>query len=98
VFPYKERYLERLFYKEAGTIPYRFICLVKFNYVIIELQAGDFRSFNQFLQNYNYHDHFHFEKDFEIKIGQSIKSYNHEFNPLLTKGLARVYNKLPKIE
>jgi AraC-like DNA-binding protein len=44
VFPYSERSLERIFHKEVGATPYRFICLVRFNYIIRALEKNEHES------------------------------------------------------
>lgn len=92
VFPYSERSIERMFYKEVGASPYRFICLVRFNYIIRELEKKEHNSLNQLIEQYDYYDQSHFEKDFQKFLGQSIKEYKNDNNPLLTNGLARAYN------
>lgn len=92
-FAYSQRSLSRLFYREVGATPYRFLCLVRFNYVIRELEKKDSKSLQDLIYEYNYFDHSHFEKDFKKFLGQSIKSYKSVYNPLLTKGLDRVYKK-----
>ena len=93
VFPYSERTLERLFHKEVGASPYRFICLVRFNHIIRELQKNEHDSLAQLIEQYNYFDQSHFEKDFKKFLGQSIKEYKNDNNPLLKKGLSRAYIK-----
>lgn len=93
VFPYSERSLERMFHKEVGASPYRFICLVRFNYIIRELEKNKYESLTQLVEQYDYYDQSHFEKDFQKFLGQSIKSYKSDNNPLLTNGLARRYIK-----
>lgn len=94
VFPYSERSLERLFYKEVGASPYRFICLVRFNYIIRELEKKEHESLVVLIEKYNYFDQSHFEKDFKKFLGQSIKDYKNEYNHLLTNGLSREYVKI----
>ena len=93
VFPYSERTIERIFNKEVGASPYRFICLVRFNYIIRELQTLEHKPLKELIVDYNYFDQSHFEKDFKKFLGQSLKSYKNEYNPLLTKGLSREYLK-----
>lgn len=89
-----ERTAERLFHKEVGTTPYRFICLVRFNYIIREIEKNnDIVPIVDLIEQYNYYDQSHFEKDFKKFLGQSIKTYKNEYNPLLTNGLARKYTK-----
>lgn len=90
-FHYSDRSLERLFSKEVGQSPYKFICLVRFNYIIRELQRPDHEPLADLIVKYDYFDHSHFEKDFKRFLGQSLKSYKNEYNPLLTKGLSREY-------
>lgn len=92
-FPYSERNLERLFSKEVGASPYRFICLVRFNFIIRELENQKHEPLNDLIKKYNYYDQSHFEKDFKKFLGQSIKEYKNEYNPLLTNALARSYLK-----
>lgn len=92
-FPYSERTLERIFHKEVGATPYRFICLVRFNYIIRELQKNEYKTLTELIQQYDYYDQSHFEKDFKKFLGQSIKEYKNDFNPLLEKGLSRAYIK-----
>lgn len=92
-FPYSERGLERMFSKEVGASPYRFICLVRFNYVIRELQLPDHKPLADLITEYDYFDKSHFEKDFKKFLGQSLSAYKNEYNPLLTKGLSREYLK-----
>lgn len=93
VFPYSERSLERMFYKEVGASPYKFICLVRFNYIIRELEKKEHDSLSNLMTQYDYYDQSHFEKDFKKFLGQSIKEYKNDNNLLLTKGLAREYIK-----
>lgn len=93
IFPYSEKSIERMFNKEVGTTPYRFICLVRFNYIIRELEKNKHESLTQLIEQYDYYDQSHFEKDFKKFLGQSIKSYKNDNNPLLTNGLARDYVK-----
>lgn len=93
IFPYSERTLERMFHKEVGATPYRFICLVRFNYTIRELQKNEQDSLLELIEQYNYFDQSHFEKDFKKFLGQSLKEYKNENNPLLKNGLARAYIK-----
>lgn len=92
-FAYTERSLERLFAKEVGASPNRFICLVRFNYVIRQVESGEYKSLQEVIYNYNYYDHSHFEKDFKRFLGQSMKEYKNEYNPLLTNSLNRLYHK-----
>lgn len=96
VFPYSERSIERMFYKEVGSSPYRFICLVRFNYMIREIEKKEHDSLSDLIKQYNYFDQSHFEKDFKKFLGQSIKEYKNDFNPLLTNGLSRAYVKNKK--
>jgi len=93
VFPYSDRSLARIFQKEVGASPYRFICLVRFNYIIRELEKKEHISLSDLIEQYDYYDQSHFEKDFQKFLGQSIKEYKNDFNPLLTSGLAREYVK-----
>lgn len=93
LFPFSERSIERMFSKEVGTSPYRFICLVRFNYIIRELEKGEQHTLEALIKRYNYYDHSHFEKDFQKFLGQSINEYKNDFNPLLSAALAREYNK-----
>lgn len=92
-FPYSERTLERLFNKEVGASPYRFICLVRFNYVIREIECKPDLLISDLIAQYNYYDHSHFEKDFQKFLGQSVTTYKNDFNPLLTHALARKFLK-----
>ncbi|BAO55333.1 helix-turn-helix domain-containing protein [Nonlabens marinus] len=92
-FPYSERTLERMFNKEVGCSPYRFICLVRFNYVIREIENNPEVLISDLTAQYNYYDHSHFEKDFQKFLGQSVSNYKNEFNPLLTQALARKFVK-----
>lgn len=94
VFPYSKRTLERLFYKEVGASPYRFTCLVRFNYIIRELEKKEHDSLVVLIEKYNYFDQSHFEKDFKKFLGQSIKDYKNVYNHLLTNGLSREYVKI----
>jgi len=88
-FPYSERTLERMFNKEVGASPNRFICLVRFNYVIREIERNPDIAISDLIAQYNYYDHSHFEKDFQKFLGQGVRQYKNEFNPLLTQALAR---------
>ncbi|MGY5352210.1 helix-turn-helix domain-containing protein [Wenyingzhuangia sp. IMCC45533] len=92
-FPYSQKTIERMFSKEVGASPYRFICLVRFNYVIRELQKSNHLPVQELIYDYNYFDHSHFEKDFKKFLGQSIKAYKNIYNPLLTNGLDRIYKR-----
>lgn len=92
-FPFSERSIERMFNKEVGASPYRFICLVRFNYIIRELEKNEHDTLENLIQQYNYYDHSHFEKDFKKFLGQSSNMYKNDFNPLLSSALARAYNK-----
>lgn len=93
VFPYSERSIERMFNKEVGATPYRFICLVRFNYIIRELEQNMHTSLTGLITQYDYYDHSHFEKDFQKFLGQSIKDYKNDNNSLLSNGLSRMYVK-----
>lgn len=93
VFPYSERSIERMFNKEVGATPYRFICLVRFNYIIRELEQNKHTSLTDLITQYDYYDHSHFEKDFQKFLGQSIKDYKNDNNSLLSNGLSRIYVK-----
>lgn len=93
VFPYSERSLERMFHKEVGSTPFRFICLVRFNYIIRELEKNEHESLADLITQYDYYDQSHFEKDFQKFLGQSIKEYKNDNNSLLTNGLSRAYIK-----
>lgn len=93
-FPYGERTIERMFHREVGSSPYRFICLVRFNFIIRELEHKDSDSLEDLIVKYNYYDHSHFEKDFKKFLGQSISAYKNDLNPLLSLALQREYNKL----
>lgn len=88
---FSERTLERLFKKEVGSTPYRFICLVRFNYVIREVEHNPDIKISTLVARYNYFDHSHFEKDFKKFLGQSVTNYKNEYNPLLTQALARKF-------
>ncbi len=92
-FALSERTLERLFKKEVGSSPYRFICLVRFNYVIREIENQPDMLISDLIAEYNYYDHSHFEKDFKKFLGQSVTHYKNFFNPLLTQALARKFVK-----
>jgi AraC-like DNA-binding protein len=91
-YPYSERTLERLFKKEVGASPYRFICLVRFNYVIREIECNPDIAISNLIAQYDYYDHSHFEKDFQKFLGQSVTQYKNDFNPLLTHALARKFS------
>ncbi|WP_026776506.1 helix-turn-helix domain-containing protein [Polaribacter sp. Hel_I_88] len=93
VFPHSKRTLERIFAREVGASPYRFICLVRFNNIIRELEKQEHDSLTSLIAKYDYYDQSHFEKDFKKFLGQSIKEYSNNFNPLLTNALAREYVK-----
>jgi AraC-like DNA-binding protein len=93
VFPYSERTLERIFHKEVGASPYHFICLVRFNHIIRELEKKEHESLTILMEQYDYYDQSHFEKDFKKFLGQSIKEYKNDNNPLLMNGLSRDYIK-----
>ncbi|MFD0931135.1 helix-turn-helix domain-containing protein [Psychroflexus salinarum] len=93
-FPYGERSIERMFSREVGSSPYRFIRLVRFNFIIRELEKGEYTKFEDLIERYNYYDHSHFEKDFKKFLGQSISTYKNDFNPLLSLALSREYNKI----
>ncbi|QTE24338.1 helix-turn-helix domain-containing protein [Polaribacter cellanae] len=95
-FPYTERSIERMFKKEVGASPYRFICLVRFNYIIRELEKKEHKSLSKLIADYDYYDQSHFEKDFQKFLGQSIRDYKNDYNPLLTNGLSRAYIKRSK--
>ncbi len=89
-FPQSKRTLERLFRTWVGIPPYRFIKLVRFNFIIRDFLEGS-KPLAQLIADYNYYDHSHFEKDFRKFMGQSIREYNNIFNPLLTEALNRAY-------
>ena len=91
-FPYSERTLDRMFAREVGVSPHGFITLVRFNYMIREVEDGQFNTLSELIDKYNYYDHSHFEKDFKRFLGQSIKEYKNAFNPLLTNSLQRLYH------
>jgi AraC-like DNA-binding protein len=93
VFPYSERSLERMFHKEVGASPYHFICLVRFNYIIRELEKKEHDSLTVLIEQYDYYDQSHFEKDFKKFLGQTIKEYKNDNNSLLMSGLSRSYIK-----
>lgn len=93
-FPYGDRTIERMFSREVGSSPYRFICLVRFNFIIRELENQDYDSLDNLIKKYNYYDYSHFEKDFKKFLGQSISTYKNDFNPLLSLALSREYNKI----
>lgn len=90
---FSERTLERLFKKEVGSTPYRFICLVRFNYVIREVEHNQDIQISTLVARYNYFDHSHFEKDFKKFLGQSVTNYKNVYNPLLTQALSRKFIK-----
>lgn len=92
-FPYGKRTIERMFHKEVGSSPYRFICLVRFNFIIRELEKQDSASLEDLIIKYNYYDHSHFEKDFKKFLGLSITSFRSDPNPLLSSALKRKYGK-----
>lgn len=92
-FSISKRSLERLFNKEVGASPYRFICLVRFNYIIRKIQSGEFTDLLELIDEYNYYDKSHFEKDFKKFMGQTLKDYRNTYNPLLTNALSRAYTK-----
>lgn len=89
-FPQSKRTMERVFSTWVGVPPYRFIKLVRFNFVIREFMENK-KPLPQLISDYNYYDHSHFEKDFKKFMGQSIRQYNNIFNPLLTESLSRAY-------
>ena len=93
-FPYGERSIERMFNIEVGSTPQRFICLIRFNFIIRDLENNNYNSMEELVEKYNYYDHSHFEKDFKKFLGQSINSYKNEFNSLLSQALQREYSKL----
>lgn len=92
-FAISKRTLERLFYKEVGASPHRFICLIRFNYIIRKIQSEEFTDLLDLIEEYNYYDKSHFEKDFKKFMGQTLKDYKNTYNPLLTNALARAYIK-----
>lgn len=89
-FPYSQRTMERFFQECVGISPYRYIRLIRFNFIIREIEKGE-SLLPDLIQKYNYYDQSHFEKDFKKFLGQSIATYKNEFNPLLTQALARNY-------
>jgi AraC-like DNA-binding protein len=91
-FPYSERTLDRIFAREVGVSPHGFITLVRFNYMIREVEEGKYKTLSELVSKYDYYDHSHFEKDFKRFLGQSIKEYKNTFNPLLTNSLKRLYH------
>ncbi|MEO1254491.1 MAG: AraC family transcriptional regulator, partial [Bacteroidota bacterium] len=91
-FPYSERTLERMFNEEVGTSPSRFIRLIRFNFIVREIEQGS-GPISELINRYNYYDQSHFERDFKKFLGQSIKSYKNDMNPMLTEALAREYVK-----
>jgi len=91
-FAYSEKTLERMFSEEVGVPPSRFIRLVRFNFIIREIEQQK-KPLSELINRYNYYDHSHFERDFKKFLGQSLKSYKNAFNPLLTEALARTYVK-----
>jgi AraC-like DNA-binding protein len=93
-FPFGERSIERMFNIEVGSSPHSFICLIRFNFIIRELEKQNYNSIEELIKKYNYYDHSHFEKDFKKFLGQSINSYKNDFNPLLSQALQREYSKL----
>jgi AraC-like DNA-binding protein len=93
-FPFGERSIERMFNIEVGSSPHSFICLIRFNFIIRELEKQNYNSIEELIKKYNYYDHSHFEKDFKKFLGQSINSYKNDFNPLLSQDLQREYSKL----
>ncbi|RMB58038.1 AraC family transcriptional regulator [Dokdonia sinensis] len=93
-FPYSERTLGRMFLKEVGAPPQRFANLVRFNNAIRALETQENESLQSILEKFDYYDQSHFEKDFKKFLGQNIKEYKNEFNPLLSNALARKYVKL----
>ncbi len=91
-YPYSQRTLERLFKKQVGVSPQRFLRLVRFNFIVREIETQK-KPITDLIEKYNYYDRSHFEKDFQKFLGQSLKSYKNAFNPLLTQALARSYAK-----
>lgn len=91
-FPYSECTLERTFNEEVGTSPSQFIRLIRFNFIILEIGQGA-ESISELRNIYNYYDQLHFERVFKKFLGQSIKSYKNDLNPMLTEALAREYVK-----
>ena len=93
-FPFGERSIDRMFNIQVGSSPHNFICLIRFNFIIRELEKQNYNSMEELIKKYNYYDHSHFEKDFKKFLGQSINSYKNDFNPLLSQALQREYRKL----
>lgn len=93
-FPFGERSIERMFNREVGSSPYRFICLVRFNFILRELEKQDYNGLEDLIKKYNYFDQSHFQKDLKKFLGQSIKIYKNDFNPLLSSVLRREYSKM----
>lgn len=91
-FPYSERTLERMFNEEVGASPSLFIRLIRFNFIVREIEQGN-EPISDLIRKYNYYDQSHFERDFKIFLGQSIRSYKNDLNPMLTAALAREYIK-----
>jgi AraC-like DNA-binding protein len=91
-YSHSQRTLERLFKKEVGVSPQRFLRLVRFNFIIREIETQQ-QAIPDLIEKYNYYDRSHFEKDFQKFLGQSLKGYQNAFNPLLTQALGRVYTK-----
>ena len=89
-FPYSQRTMERFFQECVGISPYRYVRLIRFNFIIREIENGQ-SPLTELVEKYNYYDQSHFEKDFKKFLGQSISTYKNEFNPLLTQALARNY-------
>ncbi|MEN8957654.1 MAG: helix-turn-helix domain-containing protein [Flavobacteriales bacterium] len=86
-FTHSSKTLDRLFNKEVGATPHQFIKLIRFNF-LLRLMAEDSSKFAlDLIQEYDYFDQSHLEKDFQKFMGQSIYTYRNEDNPLLANAL-----------
>ncbi|MEN8928979.1 MAG: helix-turn-helix domain-containing protein [Flavobacteriales bacterium] len=87
IFPHSSKTLDRLFNKEVGVSPHQFIKLIRFNFVLRLIAEDSSRCTLDIIQQYDYFDQSHLEKDFQKFMGQSIYEYRNEDNPLLTSAL-----------
>lgn len=85
------RGLQTKFKKIVGLSPNKYARILRFFYLLKELENSK-ETFASIILKYNYYDHSHFTKDYELFMGQKVSTLNSPHNQLFKSYLKEVEN------
>lgn len=74
---YSTRHIARLFDRYLGYSPKFYCCMVRFHCALLEIQKNPGQSNSSFIENLNYSDQAHFQRDFKHYMGITPRQYIH---------------------